>query len=169
VRRLAAVLDRAYRDRSVTLCGVLTGGVVFAVDLARAMANEKIELSFIKAASYGSGTTSSGRVELEILDEGAIVGRDVLVVEDIFESGRTLKAVVNALRVCGAKSVKSVVLLEKPGKAVVDERPDWLGFTMEEDVFVAGYGLDGGQRLRGLADIVVAPVAKPRRRRRARA
>jgi len=155
VRRLAAAIDARYPGTPVTLCGVLTGGVIFAADLARSLRNDRVELSFVRASSYGAGTRSSGRVQLDILDEGGIAGKDVVVVEDIFETGRTLEAVVKGLRVSGARSVATTVLLLKPGRRTVDLEPDWVGFTMEEDAFVAGYGLDAGHRWRNLPDIVV--------------
>ena len=79
--------------------------------------------------------------------------------EDILETGRTLEKVAEGLRVCGARSVRTVVLLVKPGKRRTGFRPDWVGFTMEEDSFVAGYGLDAGHRWRNLPDIVVPPDA----------
>ncbi len=157
VRELAREIDAAYRGRPVTLCGVLTGGAIFAADLARAMANDRVEIDFVKASSYGAGTASSGRVELTVLDSGGIAGKDVVVVEDILETGRTLAEVVKGLRVCGARTVRTAVLLAKPGRRAVDLEPDWTGFLMREDVFVAGYGLDAGKRWRNLPDIVVPP------------
>jgi hypoxanthine phosphoribosyltransferase len=161
VGEIARAVDRHYRGRPFTICGVLTGGAVFAADLARALRNDRVEIGFVKASSYGDGTVSSGRVDLQVLDEGGIAGKDVLVVEDIFESGRTLSEVVKGLRVCGARRVRTAVLLVKPGRRVVDLEPDWIGFTMEEDAFVAGYGLDAGKRWRNLPDIVVPPSARP--------
>ncbi len=159
VREIARAVDRTYRGRAFTICGVLTGGAVFAVDLARAVRNDRVEIDFVKASSYGKGTVSSGRVRLTVLDRGGIVGKDVLVVEDIFESGRTLREVVEGLGACGARTVRTAVLLVKPGRRVVDLEPDWVGFTMGEDSFVAGYGLDAGRRWRNLPDIVV-PAAR---------
>ena len=164
VRELAAAIDGRYRGRPFTLCGVLTGGAIFAADLARALANDRVEIDFVKASSYGDGTRSSGRVELQILDEGNIAGKDVLVAEDILETGRTLGAVVKGLRLCGARSVRTVVLLDKPVGGRGRIRPDWVGFTMEEPLFVAGYGLDAGRRWRNLPDIVVPQEHDPGRR-----
>jgi hypoxanthine phosphoribosyltransferase len=162
VREIARAVDRVYRGRPFTLCGVLTGGAIFAADLARAVKNDRVEIDFVKASSYGSGTVSSGRVELSILDEGGIAGKDVLVVEDILESGRTLAQVAEGLRICGARSVRTAVLLRKPGKRVAGPAPDWVGFDMREDAFVAGYGLDAGKRWRNLPDIVVPPAGSRR-------
>jgi hypoxanthine phosphoribosyltransferase len=166
VREVARAVDRAYRGRPFTICGVLTGGAIFAADLARAVRNDLVEIDFVKASSYGRGTVSSGRVELSILDQGGIAGRDVLVVEDILESGRTLAQVVKGLRVCGARTVRTAVLLVKPGKRVAGRAPDFVGFTMREDAFVAGYGLDAGKRWRNLPDIVVPPAPAGRNGRR---
>jgi len=157
VREIAAALDRAYRDRAVTLCGVLTGGAVFAVDLARAMRNDRVSLDFVRASSYGRGRRSSGRVRLGDLDGAGLRGREVVVVEDILETGRTLRAVAAEIRRRGARSVRTVVLLEKPVPRDAALEPDWVGFRMRTDAFVCGYGLDAGHRWRHLPDIVVAP------------
>jgi hypoxanthine phosphoribosyltransferase len=157
VRALARELDLAYDGRPVTLCGVLTGGAVFAADLARAMRNDRVSLDFLKASSYGRGTRSTGRVRLSVLDPAGVEGRDVVVVEDILETGRTLRAVARELLRRGARSVRTVVLLEKPVPRDGGLVPDWVGFRMREAVFVCGYGLDAGHRWRNLPDIVVAP------------
>jgi hypoxanthine phosphoribosyltransferase len=157
VKEIARSVDRRYRGRPFTICGVLTGGAIFAADLARAVRNDRVEIDFVKASSYGKGTVSSGRVELTVLDPAGITGKHVVVVEDIFETGRTLAEVVKGLRARGARSVRTAVLLVKPGRRVTGPRPDWVGFTMEEDAFVAGYGLDAGRRWRNLPDIVVPP------------
>jgi hypoxanthine phosphoribosyltransferase len=157
IRTLAAEIDAHYAHRAVTLCGILNGGVVFATDLARALRNDRVEMSFLRAASYGAQRRSSGRVRLDLLDEGGIAGREVLIVEDILETGRTLRTVIEALTVCGATDVRTVVLLQKPGRLVEDVHPHWVGFRMKEDVFVAGYGLDAGNRWRHLPDIIVPP------------
>jgi hypoxanthine phosphoribosyltransferase len=158
VGEIARAVDRHYRGRAFTICGVLTGGAIFAADLARAVRNDRVEIDFVKASSYGKGRVSSGRVKLTVLDPAGIPGKDVLVVEDIFESGRTLAEVVRGLDERGARSVRTAVLLVKPGRRVTGPLPDWVGFTMEEDSFVAGYGLDAGHRWRNLPDIVVPPV-----------
>lgn len=155
VGEIARSVDRRYRGRAFTICGVLTGGAIFAADLARAVRNDRVEIDFVKASSYGKGTVSSGRVKLTVLDPVGIAGKHVLVVEDIFETGRTLAEVVKGLRARGARSVRTAVLLVKPGRRVTGPRPDWVGFTMEEDSFVAGYGLDAGHRWRNLPDIVL--------------
>jgi hypoxanthine phosphoribosyltransferase len=163
VRELAREIDRAFAGREVVLCGVLTGGCIFAADLARALRADRVALDFVKASSYGRGTVSRGRVRVTILDAAAVRGRDVLLVEDIYETGRTLEAIARALRRRGARSVRVAVLLVKPGKRRAELLPDWVGFTMEEDAFVAGYGLDAGSLYRNLPDIVVPPA--PRRGR----
>jgi hypoxanthine phosphoribosyltransferase len=157
VGEIAREVDRTYRGRAFTICGVLTGGAIFAADLARAVRNDRVEIDFVKASSYGKGRVSRGRVRLTVLDPAGVAGKHVLVVEDIFESGRTLEAVVRGLRARGARSVRTAVLLVKPGRRVAGPMPDFVGFTMREDSFVAGYGLDAGHRLRNLPDIVVPP------------
>jgi hypoxanthine phosphoribosyltransferase len=165
VRELARALDRAYDGRPVTLCGVLTGGAVFAADLARAMRNDRVSLDFLKASSYGVGRRSSGRVRLTVLDPAGVRGRDVVVVEDILDTGRTLRAVSRALRERGARSVRTVVLLEKPVRRPPGMEADWVGFRMRTAAFVCGYGLDAGHRWRNLPDVVLAPAGVDGRRR----
>ena len=145
VRELARALDRAYDGRPLTLCGVLTGGAVFAADLARAMRNERVTLDFLKASSYGRGTRSTGRVRLTVLGEEGVRGRDVVVVEDILETGRTLRAVSRELRRRGARTVRSVVLLEKPVPRPPGLEADWVGFRMGTDAFVGVAGGSAGR------------------------
>lgn len=126
-----------------TIVSLLRGSFVFTSDLIRALhaVGVRPQVDFMTLASYGRGTTSSGEIELVRDLTQPVEGRDVLIVDDILESGRTLAFARDLIVKRGAKSVKIAVLLEKPGKRKVDVHADFIGFTVE-DKFVVGYGLD---------------------------
>ncbi len=139
-----------------TVVSLLRGSFVFTSDLIRALHAVGVhpQVDFMTLASYGRGTTSSGEIELVRDLTQPIEGRDVLIVDDILESGRTLDFAYRLIRERGAKSVKIAVLLEKPGKRKVDIKADFVGFTVE-DKFVVGYGLDYANYYRELPYIGV--------------
>lgn len=131
----------------VLIVSLLRGSFVFTSDLIRCLhladnkQQFKPQIDFITLASYGRGTTSSGTVEIVRDLTEDVKGRDVLIVDDILESGRTLQFAKNLVLGRGANSVRIAVLLEKPGKRSVDINADYVGFTIA-DKFVVGYGLD---------------------------
>jgi len=129
-------------DRLLVIA-VLKGSFVFAADLIRAMdaAGMAPEVEFMSLSSYLEGTVSSGTVRVVHDIESPVTGRDVLLVDDILESGRTLTYAKDLLMARGAKSVRTCVLLEKPGKRAVHLTPDHVGFECP-DLFVVGYGMD---------------------------
>jgi len=129
-------------DRLLVIA-VLKGSFVFAADLIRAMdaAGMAPEVEFMSLSSYLEGTVSSGTVRVVHDIESPVTGRDVLLVDDILESGRTLTYAKDLLMARGAKSVRTCVLLEKPGKRAVHLNPDHVGFECP-DLFVVGYGMD---------------------------
>ncbi|RFC64310.1 hypoxanthine phosphoribosyltransferase [Fulvimarina endophytica] len=133
----------------LVLC-VLKGAFVFTADLIRALSRLGVspEVDFLSVSSYGAGRTS-GELRLTRDIEGSVAGRDVVIVEDILESGRTLAFAGDLARTRGARSVRSVVLLDKRGHRKADIEPDHLGFVCP-DKFVAGYGMDAGYRFREL-------------------
>lgn len=135
------IADRAGQD--LMIIAVLKGSFVFTADLLRALHHENVrpQLDFMTLASYGANTTSSGNVEVvkDISDD--VTGRNVLLVDDILESGQTLTFARQLLFARGAASVRICVLLEKPGKRRADAIADFVGFQTP-DVFVVGYGLD---------------------------
>lgn len=133
----------ATRPERLLVIAVLKGSFVFAADLIRAMdaAGMAPEVEFMSLSSYLEGTVSSGTVRVVHDIESPVAGRDVLLVDDILESGRTLTYAKDLLMARGARSVKTCVLLEKPGKRAVHLEPDIVGFTCP-DVFVVGYGMD---------------------------
>lgn len=130
---------------------ILKGSFVFAADLIRALerAGGKPRVDFMMLSSYGTGTKSSGNVQLIRDLSGEVADQHVLIVDDILESGNTLAYAKNLLQERGAKQVSTCMLLEKPGKRQVDIQADYVGFVIE-DRFVVGYGLDLASMYRGL-------------------
>jgi hypoxanthine phosphoribosyltransferase len=145
---LAATIDADYAGRDPLLVGVLKGAVLVMADLTRHL-HGLVEVDWMAVSSYGSGTKSSGVVRiLKDLDRD-ITGRDVLVVEDIIDSGLTLSWLLTNLRSRGAASVEVCTLLRKPTAAKVDVDVRYVGFDIENE-FVVGYGLDYAERYRNL-------------------
>jgi len=148
VVELAAEIDADYAGRNLLLVGVLKGAVMVMADLARAM-RLPVEMDWMAVSSYGSGTRSSGVVRiLKDLDTD-ISGRDVLVVEDIVDSGLTLSWLVGNLHSRQPASLRLCVLLRKPGAALMDVDVAYTGFDIASE-FVVGYGLDYAERYRNL-------------------
>lgn len=151
VNELAQQIDEFYADKSVLLVGVLKGAVPFVADLARAM-QIPTTMDWMAVSSYGSGTSSSGVVRiLKDLDTD-VTDRDVLLVEDIIDSGLTLSWLTANLRARGANSLEIVTLLRKPDAARVKIDVRWVGFDIPNE-FVVGYGLDYDERYRNLDGI----------------
>jgi hypoxanthine phosphoribosyltransferase len=158
VRDLGAQISRDYEGRSVLLVAVLRGAALFIADLAREI-TVPVELDFMAVSSYGSSTKSSGVVRiLKDLDE-QIEGRDVLVVEDILDTGLTLKYLLKNLASRKPASLEIVTLLSKEGKQRVPISCKYIGFSVPDE-FVVGYGLDFAERYRNLPYIgVLRPSA----------
>jgi hypoxanthine phosphoribosyltransferase len=153
VRELGAEITRDYRGHDLVLVCVLKGSVVFASDLMRAV-DLPLRVDFLGVRSYGEGTVSSGVVQITQDLSRPIEHEDVLIVEDIVDTGLTLAHLVNLLRTRSPASVKVCSLLHKPTRAKVKIAIDYLGFTIE-DHFVVGYGLDVAERHRNLPFIGV--------------
>jgi hypoxanthine phosphoribosyltransferase len=132
--------------RPLMVVGVLTGSIVLVADLIRRLEGP-VSVSMVWASSYRGTATSPGKLEMRLDLLPDLTGQDVLLVDDIFDTGHTLKALLEELRRRGAASVRSLVLLRKTGRAEVDIQPDFVGFDIP-DKFVVGYGLDfdGGLR-----------------------
>ena len=155
IGELGAEISRDYADRDLVLVGVLKGAVFFLSDLMRQL-SIPVEVDFMAVASYGSATKSSGVVRILKDLDAAIEGRDVLIVEDIVDSGLTLSWLVANLGSRGAASVEVCTLLRKPDAAKVDVKLRYVGFDIPNE-FVVGYGLDYAERYRNLR--VVATLA----------
>ncbi len=150
VIELAAAIERDYRDKGPLLIGVLKGSFIFLSDLVRAL-NIPLEIDFIRLSSY-VGRDTSGRVEVIQEIRTPIGNRDVLVVEDIVDTGLSLSFLLDHLRQKSPASLRLCALLDKPSRRRVPVSIDYLGFTIP-DRFVVGYGLDYEEKFRWLPDI----------------
>ena len=153
VKELGRQITAEYAGRQLVLLCVLKGSFVFAADLARAI-ELPLRVEFLGVQSYGDDTTSSGAVQITQDLTRPIDGEDVLIVEDIVDTGLTLHYLADQLLTRGPASVKICALLHKPARMKNVVKIDYLGFTIE-DVFVVGYGLDCAQRHRNLPHIGV--------------
>jgi hypoxanthine phosphoribosyltransferase len=151
VRELGAEIGAAYAgNESLILVSVLKGSIVFVADLMRAIpGNVQIDLMEVSSYDGGKSTESSGTVRILKDLSGTIEGRDVLIVEDIIDTGITLNYLTNYLAGKNPRSVKIVTLLSKPARRVVEIPVEWMGFEIP-DKFVVGYGLDFGEQYRNL-------------------
>ncbi len=148
IKELGSELDEVYKDKKPLAIAVLRGGFIFAADLVRAM-DSIMEIDFLTTASYGHAQKSSGRVEIVHDVRASVEGRDVLLIDDIIDSGHTLKRVKEHLLESGAKSVNICVMLDKPSRREVDVAPDYVAFEIP-DVFIVGFGLNYGDYYRNV-------------------
>ena len=156
VRELAADISRDYKDKNPLLLCVLKGAVIFLADLIRNL-ELTVELDFIAASSYEKDA-SKGKVDLSPIFSTDVRAKDVLIVEDILDTGLTYRALTDYFAPRRPASLKLCALLDKPSqRRVAAPRPDYLGFTIP-DKFVVGYGLDYEQRHRGLQDICILDI-----------
>ena len=153
VRELGAQLTRDYRGKELTLLGVLKGSVFFVTDLARAI-DLPLTVELLGVSSYQGGTETTGEVRITSDVTKPMAGKHVLVVEDIIDTGLTMKFLLDNLRARQPASLKVCSLLEKPARARTKIDIDYRGFVID-DVFVVGYGLDFGERYRNLPFIGV--------------
>ena len=147
IKQLGEQLTRDYGGKAPLFLCVLKGAAVFFSDLIRAV-ECPLTIDFIRTASY-NGTESSGTVEVDLMKVGDISGRDVVIVEDICDSGRSLVEVNRVLGAMKPRSLKTVCLLDKPSRRVVEFKPDYTGFVID-DLFVIGSGFDCDGRFRNL-------------------
>lgn len=153
IAEIAEQLSMEYAGKTIHIIGVLKGSVFFMCELAKHL-SVPVTMDFMSVSSYGNDTKSSGVVKMiKDLDE-SIEGRDVVLIEDIMDSGRTLSYLVNILKERKPASFKVVTLLDKPDRRVVELEPDITGFVIP-DRFVVGYGLDCAQKYRNLPYIGV--------------
>ena len=153
IAEIAQQLSKEYEGKTIHIIGVLKGSVFFMCELAKRL-TVPVTMDFMSVSSYGNDTKSSGVVKMiKDLDE-SIEGRDVVLIEDIMDSGRTLSYHINILKERKPASFKVVTLLDKPDRRVVELEPDITGFVIP-DRFVVGYGLDCAQKYRNLPYIGV--------------
>jgi hypoxanthine phosphoribosyltransferase len=151
VEELALAIRRDYAGKSLALVAVLKGSIVFLSDLLRHL-DSNVTVDLVEASSYGDRTASSGQVVLRRYGTLDLAGRDVLVVDDIADTGHTLAAVRRAIEATGPRSIRTCVLLDKPSRRQAPVTLDYCGFQVP-DVFVVGYGLDHAGRYRGLPHV----------------
>lgn len=151
IGELGRQITRDYRDRRLVLLGVLNGAFVFAADLCRAIALD-LEIDFIRVASYGAGTESSGVIRLTKSPEIELAGKDVLLVEDIVDTGATMAWLRDHFRASGAASVRICSLIDKRERRTTAIEVEYAGFTLDRG-FLVGYGLDFDERYRNLPAI----------------
>lgn len=149
IEELCLEIQKEFSDTDkLVVVGLLRGSFVFIADLVREL-DLPVEVDFLEASSYGDAMESSREVRILKDLRGAIEGRDVLVVEDIVDTGFTLHHVVGLLRSRDPKRLKTIALLDKPVRREVDFKADWIGFDIPDE-FVVGYGIDYAQRNRNL-------------------
>lgn len=154
IRRLADEIQKQYKGKPLTIVGVLIGSVVLLADLIR-MLDLPLRVEMVQARSYRGKSTKPGplAVNLELLSSG-IQGRNVLLVDDIFDTGHTLWELIPQIDELGPASVRSAVLLQKEGRCEVKMKPDFVAFTIPNE-FVVGYGLDYNDHYRNLPYLAV--------------
>lgn len=148
VKKIAAQITKDYEGKEPVFISVLRGSYIFMADLTRAV-ELPVAVDFMMVSSYGKGTTSSGQVQITKDLSEDIEGRDVIVVEDILDSGNTLSYLLQVLEARKPASIKLCTLLDKPDRRVKPIKADYVGYTIP-DAFVVGYGLDYAEKYRNL-------------------
>jgi len=153
VTEIAAQITKDYAGESLVLVGVLKGSCIFLSDLARQIALD-VTFDFISVSSYGAGKQSSGEVRLIKDVDTPLQGKNVIIVEDILDTGVTLSYLKKLFEAAQPKSLRIAALLDKPSRRIKPIQPDYFGFQIPDE-FVVGYGMDFAERYRNLADICV--------------
>ena len=153
---MAEKISADYAGKTVHLIGILNGSVFFMCELAKRI-TVPVTIDFTTTSSYGSGTVSTGEVKIKSDVEIPVDGRNVLIVEDIIDSGNTLHFLQDVFKERNAKSVRLCTMLDKPDRREVDVDVDYVGFTIPDE-FVVGYGLDYDQKYRNLPYIGVVEL-----------
>lgn len=148
IDEIAKQIGEEYKNKEIILICILKGSIFFTVDLARRI-KEDVRLEFIRVSSYGEGTESTGEIKMKLDLKDSIQGKDVIVIEDIIDTGRTLSYLLEYLKMKKPKSLKLCALLDKPDRRKIDVKVDYTGFQIP-DKFVVGYGLDWDEKYRNL-------------------
>ena len=156
IKEIAEQISRDYAKKEVRLICILKGSVFYTTELAKRL-TIPTTMDFMKVSSYGSGTVSSGKIEIKKDLDDSIEGLDVIVVEDIVDSGHTLSQLIPELKKRNPRSLAVTTLLDKPSRREVEVDVDYVGFEIE-DKFVVGYGLDYDQSYRDLPFIGVVEL-----------
>ncbi|MCR5485988.1 MAG: hypoxanthine phosphoribosyltransferase [Lachnospiraceae bacterium] len=153
IRELGSRISREYEGKELTIICILKGAVYFACELSKRI-SLPVKMDFMRCSSYGNETVSSGVVKIALDLDEPIRGKNILVVEDIIDTGRTMNYLLEILRQRGPESLKLCALLDKPDRRVVDVKVDYTGFVIPDE-FVVGYGLDYAEKYRSLPYIGV--------------
>ncbi len=153
VLELGRQIEEDYQGRPLTIVAILTGSLILLADLIRQI-RLPLRVALIQASSYKGATTTAGTLVLNESFAPDVEGRDVLLLDDILDTGRTLSVLIDRMKQRGAQRVRTLVLLRKIGRQVVDVEPDYIGFTIP-DAFVIGYGLDFDDEYRHLPYVAV--------------
>ncbi len=148
VKEMGKELSQQYKGRDLVIVSLLRGSFVFTADLSREL-SIPVEIEFMTTASYGNEEVSSGNVKILQDVRGSLKGKDVLIVDDIIDTGHTLKKVIEHLEEKEPNSIKVCVMLDKPSRRQVDLEPDYVGYEIP-DVFIVGYGLNYGDYFRNI-------------------
>ena len=148
VKELGCQITADYAGREPMLISVLRGSYIFMADLTRSI-NLDVAVDFMSVSSYGAGTVSSGQVEIKKDLSDSIEGKDLIIVEDILDSGNTLYYLLDVLRARKPASIRICTLMDKPERRVKPIKADYVGFTIP-DAFIVGYGLDYAEKYRNL-------------------
>lgn len=150
VRELAKEITNDYKGKPVHIIGTLKGSIIFMGHLLALIDNDQLTTDFICASSYGSGMNSSGNIRILKDLDGPIEDKDVIIVEDIVDTGNTMKCLIDMFKVKKPHSIKICTLLDKPSRRIAKEvKCDYVGFTID-DIFVAGFGMDYAELHRNL-------------------
>jgi hypoxanthine phosphoribosyltransferase len=161
VQGLANQISKDYAGKELVLVCILKGAFMFLSDLIRHL-RIPVQVDFVRLASYGSGMKTSGKIEVTKDIEIPIEKKDVLIIEDIIDSGRTLQFLKDRLALSGPRSIKVCALLDKKARREVDMEADYLG-TEVDDIFIVGYGIDFNENYRHLPEIYyVTPMDHPK-------
>ena len=148
IKELAEKINSDYKGKKLTVVGILKGSVIFFADLVRKIETD-CQMDFMAASSYGSSAVSSGEIIIKKDLSSDVMGKDVLIIEDILDTGNTLYLLKDYIFKKGAASVKICTLFEKPSRHIKPVRADYVGFVVD-DLFVVGYGLDYDEKYRNL-------------------
>lgn len=147
IKELAKQIDTDYIGRELVLIGILKGSVIFMSELAKNI-ESNISIDFMEVSSY-EGTESTGKVKINKDVRNLIEGKDVIIVEDIIDTGRTLSSLIEYLKQKKPNSIKIATMLSKPSRRIIEVKVDYIAFEIE-DIFVIGYGLDYNEKYRNL-------------------
>lgn len=152
---LAQTIEEQYQDRSLTILGTLKGSVPFLAELAKHFTRDDINFEYIRASSYeGKAMETTGDVQITAATFASLAGQNVIILEDIIDTGLTVRALYEYLQNHGAQSIQMATLLDKPERRLVQVEADFVGFSIP-NYFVVGFGLDYNEKYRNLMDVVI--------------